>query len=480
MIIFEKKYIEKKEYLDGLKTVIEEAKNSTIIPKMAIFMQAKEIFCSMTDEEKAKFESENGVGISDLLLFCYSNQFTFELKVPLEMAMLYIDLANLSKLTDIEEIISILNKPLLDIPDWEYVFRSLTMLPNHLRRFYIAQIECNNNYKSDLSESLKNNDFNCFINTVSTMGKDVYILNNVADLYTYIFKGNFVVGEIITAFQKGYVSSFKEMQEIMKPAWIEKDQYEQMMNDSGLDAFKSLCTADFNSDSTATLPNMLKLDNLKKYYGNLMGRYLLLRDNYLENTDKYSKEEQDLIRDLIKDPDKIDFYRELINRGYTFRIIDDTEDNFHNFDKISIFENNPNKNKSEYFNGLAGSIVNGGDEKFKELVNYIANEGYINNTDAAKQLFTYRLTGRCRPEGGLEPLIWDGREKMSANELIYIIRYATDESKSKYKRMEEFFTGPTFPQKDRSGWADQARKDFRDFLNSLYPDVFKIKDISQY
>ena len=46
--------------------------------------------------------------------------------------------------------------------------------------------------------------------------------------------------------------------------------------------------------------------------------------------------------------------------------------------------------------------------------------------------------------------------------------------------MQDFFVGPKFPTKDISGYADQAKIDFRRYLAELYPDVFKIKDISQY
>lgn len=104
-------------------------------------------------------------------------------------------------------------------------------------------------------------------------------------------------------------------------------------------------------------------------------------------------------------------------------------------------------------------------------MDYIANSGYIENTDKAKQLFTFRLTGRCKPVS-LEKIIWDGRENNSPNELIYIIRFATDNSKSKYKKMMKFFEGPEIPSKNRCGYADQARIEFRVKLNSLYPDIF--------
>jgi hypothetical protein len=228
-----------------------------------------------------------------------------------------------------------------------------------------------------------------------------------------------------------------------------------------------------------------KIKDIRMSAYHLMAPYQMDRYCYKEERLNYSSEEQVLFDKLYVEDTEIELYKEAMKDGYSYTIVDDEDDENINSNRFTtldnpIFSQEIFKDKTLFFTGLHPNIVAAGDDKFKEFVDYIANSGYIDNTNEAKQLFIFRLTGRCKPNGELPKLLWDGREKRSPNELIFIIRFATDEAKNKYSKMREFFEGPIFPDNNTSGYADQARIEFREKLCEFYPNVFRIKDISQY
>ena len=97
----------------------------------------------------------------------------------------------------------------------------------------------------------------------------------------------------------------------------------------------------------------------------------------------------------------------------------------------------------EYF-GLHPDVIKAGVEPFVQLVNHLAEAGYIDASAATKQLFAYRFSGRMRPEK-VEPIEWHGKNGNSY-ELIYLVRNLTE--RANYRKMRNFFTGPKWV-KDR-------------------------------
>ena len=211
-----------------------------------------------------------------------------------------------------------------------------------------------------------------------------------------------------------------------------------------------------------------------------MSQYLDIRKEYLNNREDYSKEIQEIVDPYVVDPEEIDFYIELKKRGCTFDTESKNGADEVSFDDLVIFMTDFGPYE-EHFNGIHDQIVTKGDKTFKKFVNYLADMGYIDNTSTAKQLFTYRLTGKCRPkQNELPKLHWNGKENNRDEELIYIIRYATDTTKIKYQKMREFFEGPNFHTDSPSSYADGALLDFRMKLHEFYDSVFPIKDKSSY
>lgn len=120
----------------------------------------------------------------------------------------------------------------------------------------------------------------------------------------------------------------------------------------------------------------------------------------------------------------------------------------------------------EHFN-LRHEVIAAGPERFTELINYLSESGYIDNSLAVKQLFAYRFSGRMRPER-VVPLEWYGRNGKSY-ELIYLVKMLTD--RGDYRKMRRFFFGPDWPKDRYSSYAKNAYRNLKEHLKKLYTNI---------
>lgn len=120
----------------------------------------------------------------------------------------------------------------------------------------------------------------------------------------------------------------------------------------------------------------------------------------------------------------------------------------------------------EHFN-LRHEVITAGPERFTELINYLSESGYIDNSLAVKQLFAYRFSGRMRPEM-VVPLEWHGRNGKSY-ELIYLVKMLTE--RGDYRKMRQFFYGPAWPKDRFSSYARSADYNLKAYLHNLYPTL---------
>ncbi len=120
----------------------------------------------------------------------------------------------------------------------------------------------------------------------------------------------------------------------------------------------------------------------------------------------------------------------------------------------------------EYF-GLHPDVIKAGVKPFVQLVNHLAEAGYIDASAATKQLFAYRFSGRMRPEK-LVPIEWHGKNGNSY-ELIYLVRNLTE--RANYRKMRNFFTGPKWVKDRDSSYARGADYHLKAYLHQLYPTL---------
>ena len=186
------------------------------------------------------------------------------------------------------------------------------------------------------------------------------------------------------------------------------------------------------------------LQKLERYnndaFDNLCSFY---RDNY----DRFKPKERKQIEPII-----------LQGGGYI-----DTE--FCLPDDYFSFHNEAGDTK-EYF-GLHPEVIKAGVEPFVQLVDYLAEAGYIDASAATKQLFAYRFSGHMRPEK-VEPIEWHGKNGNSY-ELIYLVRNLTE--RANYRKMRTFFTGPKWVKDRDSSYARGADYHLKFYLHQLYPTL---------
>lgn len=166
---------------------------------------------------------------------------------------------------------------------------------------------------------------------------------------------------------------------------------------------------------------------------------------YRDNYDRFKPKERKQIEPII-----------LQGGGYI-----DTE--FCLPDDYFSFHNEAGDTK-EYF-GLHPEVIKAGVEPFVQLVNYLAEAGYIDSSAATKQLFAYRFSGRMRPEK-VEPIEWRGKNSNSY-ELIYLVRNLTE--RANYRKMRDFFTGSKWVKDRDSSYARGADYHLKAYLHQLYP-----------
>ena len=168
---------------------------------------------------------------------------------------------------------------------------------------------------------------------------------------------------------------------------------------------------------------------------------------YRDNYDRFKPKERKQIEPLI-----------LQGGGYI-----DTE--FCLPDDYFSFQNEADDTK-EYF-GLHPEVIKAGVEPFVQLMDYLAEAGYIDSSAATKQLFAYRFSGRMRPEK-VEPIEWLGKNGNSY-ELIYLVRNLTE--RANYRKMRNFFTGPKWVKDRDSSYARGADYHLKFYLHQLYPTL---------
>lgn len=359
--------------------------------------------------------------------------------------------------------------------DWNLVFNELQIIPAKKLDALIQNINCSHDVKNALYNSVKKGDFNTFSNTIKTHENDVRVIL----IYAYdnhfarkIIKQNEYLKNIALSGPENPIELITrtiEMQLLQNP-------YVDSVNDESIpdSSLTDVQEADIKEQLLWLLDTLLRAFDDSYMYAYPSEKKVFNKVRSLVDFNKYPE-----LKEAYED------YKAKQNAADSAEISDDnSKPNEKNqkpevaFEDLVIFKSEIDLNKqepNEFLSSPNSSIIQRGDDVFKEFINFLVYSSCIDDNDVIKQLLVYRLTGRCRPKGELGKIPWNP-EKL--NELAYVIRYATARGAiGKYEKVRDFFEGPTFPE-DISmirTTADNASLDFRLKLNSLYPDVFTIK-----
>lgn len=194
---------------------------------------------------------------------------------------------------------------------------------------------------------------------------------------------------------------------------------------------------------------------LAAQYENAKNTFVWFRGLYTDNIKSFKLRERRIIEAILARPEAtaIPATQEIDGDGFSL-----PGDYFSQMSGLGFID--------EHFN-LRHEVVAAGPERFAELINYLSECGYIENSLAVKQLFAYRFSGRMRPTK-LEPVEWHGKNGNSY-ELIYLVRNMTE--RANYRKMRSFFFGPRWVKDRDSSYAKGADYHLKETLHKLYPTL---------
>ena len=190
-------------------------------------------------------------------------------------------------------------------------------------------------------------------------------------------------------------------------------------------------------------------------YVNAKNSLVWLRGLYTDNIKSFKLRERRIIEALLARPEAVAIpaTQEIDGDGFSL-----PDDYFSQMSGLGYAD--------EHFN-LRHEVVAAGPERFAELINYLSECGYIENSLAVKQLFAYRFSGRMHPER-VVPIEWHGRNG-KGYELICLVKMLTE--RGDYRKMCRFFFGPDWPKDRYSSYAQSASYEFKQQINLIYPRI---------
>lgn len=213
--------------------------------------------------------------------------------------------------------------------------------------------------------------------------------------------------------------------------------------------------------------------NYKKVYDKIYSIYQKEKSEYLNDQDSSSFIEtirKELLEMELETPKEIN----TVNKTEPF-----ADSSVRNSDNIDVNSNgnfflDENYFKQQtvyddkiYFPKLKESIKSEGGTKFMEFINWLAEDGYVDNNPKTKATLAFRLTGIYPPKDLEEKIEW----KIDVNNLAYIIRYFYPQT-SKWSKINIFFCSKL--QKFNSlssSYADNVDEQFKNKIWEFYPNI---------
>lgn len=218
---------------------------------------------------------------------------------------------------------------------------------------------------------------------------------------------------------------------------------------------------------------------------------------YQEEKEWYTPKEQRIIEEIIKKTDCIDIYN-LASSENSNKLkmggldmlpnIIDRDCPKEQIQKLELpddyFELPSNEDDCISVDHIHPLVKKRGVTVFKDFIEYVAEQGYIENNLETKASFAYRLTGILRPDNLLERIEWKKDRDRNSRCLYYLVKnfYTGNGRKdigssafpnSKYERMKRFFICKTdIPNPSSYAIGSSA---FRKKLREFFSDKFEEK-----
>lgn len=356
------------------------------------------------------------------------------------------------------------------------IYDALKKMPERNALTLLKRIPNTDNACFDsLVDSLKNGEKDMFIQSIHKWNCDTANISFFLSVYRSLYNAK----EEIQAFDTFGISQDNSDELFFNYICALVKDFSEDYNIylSSMDAFTVFCakipTIKDEKDFFDSLPPFEKI----------VPDYKEILKDYLKDKASYTIQEIKAIEEIVKESHFIDIYKEVClelsgddHLNCQKEIIHEIEpqcdlsfilpDDY--FDQKSIENNNL------YFCRLQEYVKEKGSEIFMEFINYLAENGYIENTVAVKEKLAFCLTGIILSKSSMK--IVDKIEwKKEARYLFYIISHFYKKWDCKRDRMKDIFSckDPKF-EKNISSFSSYA---IRGDLNTKDPFLIKIRDL---
>lgn len=344
------------------------------------------------------------------------------------------------------------------------VYDMLKSLPLNNVSYLFQKTEISQLDYEKLLDSFTTNNKNAFTEIICRNEYAINILKRF--YYNYKFKYQFVKGR-----KHCSNKSRKRLREAFDELHLDQGESKEIKN--FIEYGREMAVA----PTKAPLPPLLEI--LKTFEQRLL--------SYLYYKDEFNLTEQNIIEKIVKQPKYINRYNRIYSKYLKMKQTESIPDNKKNASPNkeftlpdNYFELECNLDDRVSVDAFCPLIKTLGVGTFKEFINDIAQEGYIDNDIITKESFAYRLTGICKPENLLEQIEWKKEKDPNSHCLFCIVKYFYQGNgrkgpkhptlpQGRYERMQIFFNC-----KSSSNYSEDAKRitpKFENQLNSWYPGI---------
>lgn len=346
----------------------------------------------------------------------------------------------------------------VSIDDFFYI---LTKLPRRVSGVIIDSILCSIHDKELLCQYLIDNNKESFVNLIYSKNIDTTNVLKICSIYSDKILAETIMSTPLDEEKMTILEEFSTPSDLIVPfeeffpalsqvrECVERDEYDN------LEPF------------TLAFKEVLQLYLIEKKY--------------------YTSKEQVIIEKIIKNPEYTDICNNVFNElkleswaNKSVEVKDISSDSDCNKEFTlpdDYFNREPIENNNLYFCRLQEYVKEKGSEIFMEFINYLAENGYIENTVTIKEKLAFCLTGIILSKSSMkivekiDKIEW----KKEARYLFYIISHFYKKWDYKCDRMKDIFScKDTKFEKNISSFSSYA---IRGDLNTKNPFLIKIRDL---
>lgn len=332
----------------------------------------------------------------------------------------------------------------------------LKKMPEDYALRLLEYLHCTNYTFDCLVNNFKDNKRQEFINIVHSKEVDISEISKICNyLQDYLYFFNFMIQNFKEQPKDNPAINVNNFLETASSVYEKNSNY-------GVDATNCEELSEeiykINNDPEKSETNLQSILNVTKEFL----KSILMDERFGPSNAK----EQKVLNRILENPKYAGLYNEILDELKQEFILPD-----------GYFDEPGNETERVCIDDIKDSIKVG--QRFQDFINYVAEEGYIDNDILTKQSFAYRLTGRCRPDNLIEQIEWNTDKDPGSHFLYYIVKqlyYSNGRSgikkypdipTGKYERIKLFFICDNYTVENPSAYANQIKQGLKNKIKEF-------------